>query len=94
MTSHSNGTISLPIVFTAGYKHADGSLGGDYGAYILCVIALLLLIREVFAVATMGNQAQQKNEHLWYPLSALPEIIAVLLYATPDLVPPRSELPT
>jgi hypothetical protein len=81
-------------MFSAGYQHADGSLGGDYGAYVLCVIAFLLLIREIFSVATIGNLAKQDNEHLWYPLSALPEIIAVILYATPDLVPPRSELPT
>ncbi|KAF9463457.1 hypothetical protein BDZ94DRAFT_1163890 [Collybia nuda] len=79
---------------SSGYRHADGSIGGDYGAYVLCVIAGLLLVREVFATATMGSLEKQNNERLWYPLSALPEIVAVTLYAAPGLVPPRSELPT
>jgi hypothetical protein len=63
-------------------------------SFVLCVIALLLLIREIFAIATVGNSSKQNNEHLWYPLYALPEILAVALYATPNLVPPRAELPT
>jgi hypothetical protein len=57
---------------------------------VLCVICLLLLIREIFATATIRDVP---NEHLWYPLYALPEILAIALYATPDLVPARSELP-
>ncbi|KAF8061793.1 hypothetical protein FPV67DRAFT_296475 [Lyophyllum atratum] len=77
-----------------GYSTATSrTLGHRYGAYILCVIALLLLVHEVFTTATVGNYAKQYNEHFWYPLYALPEIVAVFLYATPDLVPPRSELP-
>jgi hypothetical protein len=51
-------------------------------------------VREAFMAATVGNQAKQNNEHLWYPLVALPEVIAVMLYATPGLVPSQSELPT
>ncbi|KAG5642048.1 hypothetical protein DXG03_003746 [Asterophora parasitica] len=69
------------------------SLGRDYGAYILCFIALLLLVREGFTTATVKNLAKQYNERLWYPLYALPEILAVYLYAAPGLAPPRSELP-
>jgi len=77
-----------------GYESPSKSLGKEYGAYVLSVIALLLIVREAFAIATVKNHAEQNNEHLWYPLYALPEIIAVILYATPGLVPPRSELPT
>ncbi|GLB35636.1 hypothetical protein LshimejAT787_0212010 [Lyophyllum shimeji] len=73
---------------------AHQSFGHGYGAYVLCVIALLLLVRETFTTATVSNYAKQYNEHFWYPLYALPEIVAVVLYATPGLVPPRSELPT
>ncbi|KAF8233413.1 hypothetical protein L208DRAFT_1395915 [Tricholoma matsutake] len=62
-------------------------------ALVLCLIATILLVREVYATATMGNLVKQGNEPLWYPLYALPEILAVALYATPNLVPPRSELP-
>ena len=61
---------------------------------ILLLVSLLLLVREAFATATISNSLKQNNEHLWYPLIALPEIIAVVLYATPGLVPRRNELPT
>ncbi|TFK68652.1 hypothetical protein BDN72DRAFT_841538 [Pluteus cervinus] len=67
-------------------------LGATHGGYILCAISVLLLIREAFAVATVGNIAKSGNEHLWYPLVAVPEILAVILYAAPGLVPPRSDL--
>ncbi|KAG6818886.1 hypothetical protein H0H93_000623 [Arthromyces matolae] len=70
------------------------TLGGEHGSYILCLIAILLLVREAFATATINNPTKQYNEHFWYPLYALPEFLAVVLYATPGLIPPRSELPT
>lgn len=73
---------------------STGPIGRVYGAYILVIIALLLLVREAFATATVKNLAKQYDERLWYPLYALPEVLAVFLYATPGLVPPRSELPT
>lgn len=60
---------------------------------ILLVISLLLLVREIFTTATVNNALKQNNEHFWYPLYALPEILAVTLYTAPGLVPPRSELP-
>ncbi|KAG6811040.1 hypothetical protein H0H92_009271 [Tricholoma furcatifolium] len=69
------------------------TMGSEHGSRILCVIALLLLVREIFTTATMTNAARQENEHFWYPLYALPEILAVSLYAIPGLVPSRSELP-
>ena len=54
---------------------------------ILLLVSLLLLVREAFATATISNSLKQNNEHLWYPLIALAEILAVVLYATPGLVP-------
>jgi hypothetical protein len=53
---------------------------------------LLLLVREAFAAATVHNPAQADKEALWYPLSALPELLAVLLFAVPGLVPSRAEM--
>lgn len=50
-------------------------------------------MREAFATATIGDLTKQNNEHFWYPLVALPEILAVIIYTTPDLVPLRSKLP-
>jgi hypothetical protein len=64
-----------------------------YGNYILLVICLLLLVREIFVTATVTNSARQDTEHFWYPLLAVPEILVVLLYTTPGLVPRRDELP-
>ncbi|KAG5636340.1 hypothetical protein H0H81_008362 [Sphagnurus paluster] len=69
------------------------SLGQQYGAYILCMIAALLIVREAFSTVTVFDHAKQYNERLWYPLYALPELLAVILYTTPGLVPPQSELP-
>ena len=64
-----------------------------YGNYILVVISLLLLVREAFATATVKNSAKQDTEHFWYPLLALPEILAVILFAAPGLVPRQDEVP-
>ncbi|KAG6335030.1 hypothetical protein ID866_4056 [Astraeus odoratus] len=69
------------------------SFGGRYGTYILIVISLLLLARETFFAATIDKPNVQGNEHVWYPLAALSELLAVMLFATPGLVPPRSEIP-
>jgi len=73
----------------------ETSWGGrtKHASLVLCVIALLLLVREIFATATMSNPRKQTNEHLWYPLYSLPEILAVAMYSIPNLMPPRSELP-
>lgn len=59
---------------------------------ILSVGALLLLVRELFYTATIVNTLKQNNEHFWYPLVAVPEILVVILLATPGLVPRREEI--
>lgn len=78
---------------TSQYRKDNESFGMKHGVYILLVVAVLLLVREAFSMATVNDLLKQTNEHFWYPLLAVPEIIAVTLYATPGLVPPRSELP-
>ncbi|KAF8061828.1 hypothetical protein FPV67DRAFT_298202 [Lyophyllum atratum] len=86
--------ILAKITFADGrFRHQKGSLGAKYGVFILFIISVLLLIREAFATATTNDLETQNNEHLWYPLIAMPEFIAVVLYSTPDLVPVHSELP-
>lgn len=55
------------------------------GSWALFEVSFLLIIREVYAVATVGHL--KVNEAVWYPLTALTELIAVALYATPGLVP-------
>ncbi|KAK0183703.1 hypothetical protein F5146DRAFT_940729, partial [Armillaria mellea] len=72
----------------------DGqSFGEKHGSFILCAISVLLIVREAFLTATISNTKTASNEHFWHPLVALPEILAVILYCAPGLVPPRSELP-
>jgi len=76
------------------YVRDKDSIGIRYGNYILLIISVLLLVREIFAMATVTNAAKQDNEHLWYPLVAVPEIIVVTLYTTSGLVPRSDELPS
>ncbi|KAJ7772016.1 hypothetical protein DFH07DRAFT_879063 [Mycena maculata] len=79
--------------FTSGYRNDSRPFGDRYGSYLICVISLLLLIREVFLTATtLGNTAKQADERLWFPLVALPEILAVMCYSISGLVPSKSAL--
>ena len=81
------------IIASREFKRSNESKGEKYGHHVLGVVAILLLTREIFVTATtMGNAEQLYNEDLWYTLVAVPELIAVLLFATPDLVPARPEL--
>ncbi|KAJ7206528.1 hypothetical protein GGX14DRAFT_457198 [Mycena pura] len=73
-------------------KSSTRPWGDRNGRYLLCLIALLLLVREVFLIATINDANKQNNEHLWYPLVALPEFLAVLCYSVSGLVPTRAAL--
>ncbi|KAF9066017.1 hypothetical protein BDP27DRAFT_1449968 [Rhodocollybia butyracea] len=53
------------------------------------VIMVLLLIHEIFSVATINDLAKTNNEHFWYPLIALPEWLCAVIYAIPGLIPPK-----
>ncbi|KAH7880134.1 uncharacterized protein C8R40DRAFT_1066236 [Lentinula edodes] len=77
-------TVNLVIA-----ERRGTSFGARHGALIFMLIAILLLLREIFIVATIGSTAQQNNEHLWYPLVALPELLCIILYAVPGLIPPK-----
>ncbi|KAJ7771988.1 hypothetical protein DFH07DRAFT_803332 [Mycena maculata] len=76
----------------SGYSNDSRPFGDRHGNYILCAISMLLIVREIFNVATIKDQSKQNNEHLWFPLLALPEWLAVVCYAAPGLVPSRSAL--
>ncbi|KAJ7178204.1 hypothetical protein C8R46DRAFT_1188255 [Mycena filopes] len=73
-------------------KSSAHYFGDRNGRYLLCIISLLMLVREVFLTATLNNATKQNNERLWYPLVALPEFLAVLCYAFSGLVPSRVDL--
>ncbi|KAM6492299.1 hypothetical protein JOM56_012023 [Amanita muscaria] len=61
--------------------------GARNGSIVLLVISTLLLTREIFITATLGNTAVYQNEHFWYPFVAVPELVAVALYLAPGLFP-------
>ncbi|KAF9017430.1 hypothetical protein BDZ89DRAFT_1103805 [Hymenopellis radicata] len=75
------------------FSPADRSIGGVHGAYIFVAISVLMLIREIYFAATVSDQAKQRDENYWYPLGALPELLAVILFCAPGLVPGRKSLP-
>jgi hypothetical protein len=72
---------------------ASRKVGTRNALYILLLISALILIGEAFSIATVNDAEKQNNEHFWYPLIALPEILAGVLYTARGLVPARSELP-
>jgi len=76
------------------YKMSSTGFGATYGIHILCVISILLLIREAFFAGTSNNLTRQNDENWWYPFAALTEFVAVILFAAPGLVPSRNELPS
>ncbi|KAF5318140.1 hypothetical protein D9619_012044 [Psilocybe cf. subviscida] len=73
-------------------SHPYESFGSKHAGIILTVMSILLLVREAFSAATVNNFEKQNDEKLWYPLLATPEVIVVLLFGTPGLVPDRKEL--
>ncbi|KAF8963766.1 hypothetical protein BDZ97DRAFT_975361 [Flammula alnicola] len=73
-------------------RRDNESFGERHAMSILLLVSVLLLVREVFVTATVNNTFKQNNEHFWYPLMALPEILVALLFATRGLVPRRGEL--
>ncbi|KAG9318629.1 hypothetical protein JVU11DRAFT_722 [Chiua virens] len=75
------------VEFRDRYYSSNNQIGATYGVYFLLVISLLLVAREAFFTATATNTARQNNEAIWYPLSAVTEFLAVLLFTAPGLVP-------
>lgn len=66
-------------------NHAQ--FGTKSGSLILSFISILLLIREIFIISTINKLKTQNNEHFWYPLVAVPELISVVLYVIPGVLP-------
>ena len=55
------------------------------------MVGLLLVLREVFFVAT-SNKMTQYKEHLFYPFAACTELAAVLLFLGPGVIPLKREV--
>ncbi|KAJ7672382.1 hypothetical protein DFH06DRAFT_979669, partial [Mycena polygramma] len=84
--------LQTGLAFTGNRRPASRRFGDLNGKYILAIISVLLIVREVFMAITVNNAARQDEELLWYPFVALPEVLAVLCYSIAGLVPPRAEL--
>jgi hypothetical protein len=76
------------------YKMSNTGFGATHGIHILCVISILLLVREAFFTSTANNPTRQNDENWWYPFAALTEFVAVVMFAAPGLIPSRDELPS
>lgn len=74
-------------------KSYGSSLGQVHGMKILLFTGLFLALREAFYVATLNNIPRQQEEKLFYPFAAGTELIAVLTFLIPGIVPPKHELP-
>lgn len=79
-------------------KHrANPSIGETHGQWILLTISLVLLVRELYAAITLNDPTKTANETLFYVLQAMPELIALLMFTVPGLIPSRARgevLPT
>jgi hypothetical protein len=82
--------------YTLDHAHARSipyeQFGSKHAGIIMTVVSILLLVREAFSAATVNNLLKQNEEKLWYPLIAIPEVLVVLLFSSPGLVPDRKEL--
>jgi len=81
-------TLFLVREERAAIRNGASPFGSPLGMYTLCIIVILLLIREIYLTATI-NKIQ--SERSWYPLAALPELLAVCLFAVPNLIPDKRE---
>ncbi|KAE9410776.1 hypothetical protein BT96DRAFT_237652 [Gymnopus androsaceus JB14] len=70
-------------------RYSSSSFGAQYASLIFGLIAILLLIREIFSVATISNIAKANNEHFLYPLVALPELLCAALYTIAGVIPSK-----
>ncbi|KAF7329480.1 hypothetical protein MKEN_00210400 [Mycena kentingensis (nom. inval.)] len=73
-------------------SHPRRPVADRQGRILLIIISTLLLIRELFLLATIDNAAKANQESLWYPFVSLTELLVVLMFALPGLVPARAEL--
>lgn len=74
-------------------KSYGSSLGQLHGMKILLFTGLFLAVREAFYAVTLNNIPRQQEEKLFYPFAAGTELIAVLTFLIPGIVPPKHELP-
>ncbi|KIP06849.1 hypothetical protein PHLGIDRAFT_72041 [Phlebiopsis gigantea 11061_1 CR5-6] len=87
-------TLMLAIDEFSVTHDARASFGRRYGSLVIFFIAAMCIVREAYLCATAGNVKKQNRPALFYPLSAAPEFIAMLLFLVPGLVPTKQELET
>ncbi|KIK64523.1 hypothetical protein GYMLUDRAFT_71341 [Collybiopsis luxurians FD-317 M1] len=70
-------------------KYLGNTVGARHGAIIFALVSVLLLVREIYMLATIDSSVKQNKETTWYPFVALPELVCVTLYSLPGIIPPR-----
>jgi hypothetical protein len=48
-------------------------------------VAMLLITRQIYYVATVRSERAQEKEELWYPLAAVPELVTAALLCIPEV---------
>ncbi|KAF9060172.1 hypothetical protein BDP27DRAFT_1407240 [Rhodocollybia butyracea] len=84
--------LQTVVLIRAEHSNKD-PLRNPHVSLFFGVMALLLLVREVFTVATINDLSKANDEDLWYPLVALPEWLCAVIYTIPGLIPPKVDNP-
>ncbi|EIN13118.1 hypothetical protein PUNSTDRAFT_139777 [Punctularia strigosozonata HHB-11173 SS5] len=82
----------IPIASSMSLESEQRTFGARHASRLLAVITVLILIREVFFIATSSSFSTQNKEVLWYPLSASTEYIALAVFSIQGLLPTRAQL--
>jgi len=93
--------LVVHTLFAIGAEKRDGPyeksygnpIGQTHGMKILLLTGMFLALRETFYAVTLNNLPRQQEEKLFYPFAACTELVAVLTFLIPGLVPPKQELP-
>jgi hypothetical protein len=80
--------VSLILLIAPGWKLSGQGFGTTHGPMILLLISGFLTLRELYLLGTVNNASKQRDEKLFYILEAAPELLAILLFTIPGLIPP------
>ncbi|KAH8822847.1 hypothetical protein DL96DRAFT_320129 [Flagelloscypha sp. PMI_526] len=81
---------SVWLVFSSVINFTSATSLGKSMAMLFVIISALILVREAYMTATMDNTSARTNEAYWYPLSEVPAILCIFLYAVVGLFRRRS----
>ena len=86
LSIHGSPTTQRPILYIGRDLPSGKSSKGTGVIYIPCLIVILVLIHGIYRTVSISDNVRQ-NDAIRYTLGALPELLAVFLFAIPGLVP-------